>query len=347
MSLRVVELHHHAVRVGPTPTVAAAAQRFYTEVLGLGTDDDGPAVQPGMQGLRINAGPAAQIHLIGASGTAPDAGYGIDPTAPHVALAVANIADAQAELERLGVPYRLLPGESEPDSRQLFLTDPAGNIVELHQLGTCRCTARSRNSLAGHARVSGTVLFADMRGFTTIAERLSPDQVVPLLNAYFSLLSAITVEHGGTVFHMAGDGLMAGFGVPRAEPDASARAVAAARQMISSFGRLAGDWKARLGLDTGIGIGINAGEVIIGDVGAPERPSYTLIGDTVNVAARLVQRARAGEALFSRSVWQALEAGAAGILELPPLVLRGRSRPVEIYCMPSATRLDLRPAAVA
>jgi class 3 adenylate cyclase len=344
MSLKIVELHHLAVRVAPSSSAAAAARRFYTDVLGLGADDS-PSSLPATPGHRVNAGPAAQIHLIGAAGTVVDLGGGIDPSAPHVAFAVVSIADARAELERLGVPYRTLRGESGPDSQQLFLTDPAGNLIELHQLGTCRCTARSRNALAGHARVFGTVLFADMRGFTAIAERLSPDEVVPLLNDYFSLLSAITAEHGGTVFHIAGDGLMAGFGVPHAEPDASSRAIDAARQMIASFNRLAGDWKLRLGLDTGIGIGINAGEFIVGDVGAPERPSYTLIGDTVNVAARLVQRARAGEALFSRSVWQSLEDGAAGILELPPLVLRGRSRPVEIYCMPSSTRLDLRPTA--
>ncbi len=343
MSLKVVELHRHAVRVGSTPSATADARRFYTELLGLGIDD-GLAARPGLPDHRINAGPAAQIHLIGATGAGNGHGDAIDPTGPHVALAVANIADAQAELNRLGVPYRMLPGEFGPESRQLFVSDPAGNVIELHQLGTCRCTARSRNLLAGHARVSGTVLFADMRGFTAIAERLSPDRVVPLLNDYFSLLSAITTDHGGTVFHMAGDGLMAGFGVPRAEPDASTRALSAARQMIASFGRLAGDWKTHLGLDTGIGIGINAGDVIIGDVGAPERPSYTLIGDTVNVAARLVQRARAGEVLFSRSVWQALAVEADGILELPPMTLRGRSRPVEIYCVPSATRLDFRPA---
>ena len=342
MSLKVVELHHHAVRVPPTRSAAAAARRFYTEVLGLGTDD-GPS-QPGQQGHLINAGTAAQIHLIGVIGMTIDPGTGIDPTAPHVALAVASIAEARTELDRLGVRYRTMPGGSGPESQQLFLTDPAGNLIELHQLGTCRCTARSRNALAGHARVSGTVLFADMRGFTTIAEKLSPDQVVPLLNEYFSMLSKITIEHGGTVFHMAGDGLMAGFGVPRAEPDASARAVAAARRMIAGFNGLASDWKARLGLETGIGIGINAGEFIIGDVGSPERPSYTLIGDTVNVAARLVQRARAGEALFSRSVWQSLKSGDSGFMELPPMMLRGRTRPVEIYCMPSATRLDLRPA---
>ncbi len=342
MTLKIVELHHHAVRVAPTQNGAAEARRFYTEVLGLGADD-GPSALPGTPGHQINAGPAAQIHLIGAAGRPAGHGDAIDPSAPHVALAVASIAEARAELDRLGVRYRVLPGQSAA-SEQLFLTDPAGNLVELHQLGTCRCTARSRNALAGHARVSGTVLFADMRGFTAIAERLSPDEVVPLLNEYFSMLSAITTEYGGTVFHIAGDGLMAGFGVPRAEPDASARAVAAARRMISGFDGIAGDWKTRLGLDTGIGIGINAGEFIIGDVGAPERPSYTLIGDTVNVAARLVQRARAGEALFSRSVWQSLDSGAAGIVELPPMVLRGRSRPVEIYCMPSVTRLDLRPA---
>jgi class 3 adenylate cyclase len=184
-----------------------------------------------------------------------------------------------------------------------------------------------------------------MRGFTAVAERLSPAEVVPLLNDYFAMLSRVTADHGGTVFHIAGDGLMAGFGLPQPSDDASGRAVAAARNMIAGFGRLADDWKSRLGLETGIGIGINAGDVIVGDVGAPERPSYTLIGDTVNVAARLVQRARAGEALFSRSVRQSLDPPPGGIVELPPLVLRGRSRPVEIFCMASGMRLDLRPAA--
>ncbi len=343
MSLKVVELHHHAVRVPPSRMAAAETRRFYTEVLGLGADD-GPSAPPGQPGNQLNAGSAAQIHLIGLTGMTADPGSGIDPTAPHVALAVASIAEARCELDRLGIRYRTMPGGTGPESQQLFLTDPAGNLIELHQLGTCRCTARSRDSRAGHARVSGTVLFADMRGFTTIAEQLSPDDVVPLLNEYFSMLSAITTEYGGTVFHIAGDGLMAGFGVPRAEPDASIRAVAAARRMISGFSSLAGDWKTRLGLETGIGIGINAGDFIIGDVGAPDRPNYTLIGDTVNVAARLMQRARAGEALFSRAVWQALDSGAAGIVELPPMQLRGRTRPVEIYCMPSRARLDLRPA---
>jgi class 3 adenylate cyclase len=169
--------------------------------------------------------------------------------------------------------------------------------------------------------------------------------VVPLLNEYFSMLSAVTAEHGGTVFHIAGDGLMAGFGLPTPADDASGRAVTAARRMIAEFAPLAAAWKSRLGLDTGIGIGINAGDVIVGDVGAPERPSYTLIGDTVNVAARLVQRARAGEALFSRSVRQALDPPPGDIIELPALVLRGRSRAVEIFCLAADMRLDLRPIA--
>ena len=116
---------------------------------------------------------------------------------------------------------------------------------------------------------------------------------------------------------MAGDGLMAGFGLPLPADDASGRAVSAARVMIAGFGKLAAEWRTRLGIETGIGIGINAGDVIVGDVGAPELPSYTLIGDAVNVAARLVQRARAGEALFSLSVKQALDPLPQGVLELP------------------------------
>jgi class 3 adenylate cyclase len=342
MTLKLAELHHLAVRIAPGPDAAGAALRFYAEVLGLECDHV-PWDRAG-ENQRINAGDFAQIHLIPAGGKPSLASGELDLSAPHLAFAVAAIDEAQAELDRLAVPYRVAHGRLGPDSRRLYLTDPAGNLIELHQLGTCRCTARAREGI-GQARVSGTVLFADMRGFTAVAERLSPSDVVPLLNEYFSMLSAVTREHGGTVFHMAGDGLMAGFGLPLPSDDASGRAVSAARGMISGFGRLSAEWKARLGIETGIGIGINAGDVIVGDVGAPERPSYTLIGDTVNVAARLVQRARAGEALISLSVKQSLDPVPGGIVELPPLVLRGRIRPVEIYCLAAGKRIDLHPAA--
>ncbi len=341
MTLRIAELHHLALRIPPGPDVMGACLRFYNDVLGL-ESDHANSDRPG-DPCRVNVGHHAQLHLQPGVQKTLAAGE-LDVTAPHLACAVESIDDAQAELDRLAVPYRVVHGRLGPDSRRLYLADPAGNLVELHQQGTCRCTGRAREGI-GQARVSGTVLFADMRGFTAVAERLAPSDVVPLLNEYFSMLSAVTREHGGTVFHMAGDGLMAGFGLPLPADDASGRAVAAARGMIAGFGRLAADWRSRLGIETGIGIGINAGDVIVGDVGAPDRPSYTLIGDTVNVAARLVQRARAGEALFSLSVKRALDPVPAGIVELPPLVLRGRTRPVEIYCMESSTRLDLRPAA--
>jgi class 3 adenylate cyclase len=342
MTLKVAELHHFAVRIAPGPDAAATALRFYNDVLGLESDHV-PWDRPG-EGQRINAGAYAQVHLVpGLAKSALSSGE-MDLGSPHIACAVTSVDEAQAELDRLAVPYRVVHGRLGTESRRLFFADPAGNLIELHQLGTCRCTARAREGI-GQARVSGTVLFADMRGFTAVAERLAPSDGLPLLNEYFSMLSAVTREHGGTVFHMAGDGLMAGFGLPLPADDASGRAVCAARSMITGFGKLATDWKARLGIDTGIGIGINAGDVIVGDVGAPERPSYTLIGDTVNVAARLVQRARAGEALFSLSVKQALDPVPQGIVELPPLLLRGRTRPVEIYCMESHTRLDLRTVA--
>jgi class 3 adenylate cyclase len=337
MTLKIAELHHLAVRIAPGPDALGSALRFYSEILGLECDyaawDRAGEIQ------RINAGAHAQIHLNPGASKALATGE-LDLSAPHLAFAVVSIDEAQAELDRLELRYRVVHGRLGPDSRRLYIADPAGNLIELHQIGTCRCTARARDGI-GQARVTGTVLFADMRGFTAVAERLSPADVVPLLNEYFAMLSSVTREHGGTVFHMAGDGLMAGFGLPLPSDDASGRAVSAARGMIAGFGQLASEWKARLGIDTGIGIGINAGDVIVGDIGAPERPSYTLIGDTVNVAARLVQRARAGEALFSLSVKQSLDPVPGGIVELPPLVLRGRTRPVEIYCMASPTRMDL------
>ena len=341
MTLKILELHQVAVRIAPGPDASGAALHFYDEVLGL--EPDRVPWERADEGHRLSAGPSAQIRLIQGLPNRFLAPGELDLTGPHLALAVSAIDETQAELDRLGIQYRIAHGRLGPESRRLYIVDPAGNLIELHQVGTCRCTARARSGI-GQARVSGTVLFADMRGFTTIAERLNPSQVVPLLNDYFAMLTTVTVDHGGRVFHMAGDGLMAGFGLPDPADDASERAVAAARRMIGDFGALADDWKSRLGLDTGIGIGINAGDVIVGDIGAPDSQNYTLIGDTVNVAARLVQRARAGEALFSRSVRQQLDSSQDGIIELPPLVLRGRSKPVEVYCLASSSRIDLRPA---
>lgn len=197
--------------------------------------------------------------------------------------------------------------------------------------------------LAGYdLRAHAVVLFADLRGFTSIAERLSPDAVVTLLNEYFTLLTEITFHYDGTIFHMAGDCLMVGFGVPVAQPDAAERAVCTAREMLDRFGDLAHTWKEQYDIEAGLGIGINEGDVIAGNVGSAAYMNYTIIGDTVNVASRLCQRARAGEILFSRSFKRSLDERGldVGALELPPMTLRGRKTPIDIYCVPLAKRLD-------
>jgi len=347
MPIRILELHHHAVRVPASADGADQVRDFYGRVLGLAPDRGRPDI-PGVPGHWLNTGSHAQLHLMGAEGRLMDLGLGIDPSAPHVAFAVEDIAEARRELQRLGIEFRVLQGVVGTGSEQVFLRDPAGNLVELHQIGSCRCTAASRaGEQPGYTRVWSAVMFADMRGFTGISERLSPTDVVPLLNEYFSLLTDIAVGHGGTVLNLAGDGLMAGFGVPREQLDAPDRAVDSAREMLDQFGQLAADWKRRLGIDTGIGIGINAGEVIAGNVGSRNYTSYTVIGDTVNVAARLSQRARAGEALFSSSVKRVLDEHGRQVpmIELPALQLRGRAEPVEIYCIPAADRVDFRPPA--
>lgn len=188
-------------------------------------------------------------------------------------------------------------------------------------------------------------MFADMRGFTRMAERLQPPQVFELLNEFFEVLTTIAARHQGTVFNMAGDCLMVGFGVPVAQPDGGIRALRAAREMLGNFAQVAQQWRERLGVDTGLGIGINEGDVVAGDIGSNGYLNYTLIGDTVNIAARLSQRARAGEVLFSNALKLALDPAEAEdlpVLALPPLILRGRSNPIDIFCVPTDARLNFQ-----
>ncbi len=198
-----------------------------------------------------------------------------------------------------------------------------------------------------HKRAQVAVMFADMRGFTALSERLNPEQVVELLNEFFKLLTDITFEYEGTVFSMAGDSLLVGFGVPVVQEDGAERAILAAKLMLEQFAGLAHRWTQRHGVETGLGIGINVGEVIAGNIGSPSYMNYTIIGDTVNVASRLGQRARAGEMLFSDAVKTLLDERGVdvGAMPLPSLVLRGRSSPLGIFCVPTSKhdRLDFRP----
>jgi class 3 adenylate cyclase len=192
------------------------------------------------------------------------------------------------------------------------------------------------------------VLFADLRGYTRLAEQLSAKSVVPLLDEFFTVLASTVANHGGEVFHLAGDGLMAGFGGNDASDngDGARAALGAGREMLSRFAPVAARWKQDLGVDTGIGIGLHVGDVAVGRLGAPGRRSPTLVGDTVNVAARLCSRARAGELVFSATVAAALAASGEPAmsvenpyLHLPHVTLRGRMEPLDIWCVPAAVRI--------
>jgi adenylate cyclase len=200
-----------------------------------------------------------------------------------------------------------------------------------------------------------TVLFADLRGYTGMAERLSAWQVLPLLDEFQRTLAAATENYGGAVFHLAGDGMMAGFGVHEESGNGAREALAAGHAMLRDFAPIAARWRSELQIDAGIGVGLHSGEVAVGVLGPSRHKTTTLVGDTVNVAARLCSRARAGEVLFSDTVAAALDgdapakgsgvavppAGAAPFLQLPQFELRGRRGPIDIWCVPAPVRLAL------
>jgi adenylate cyclase len=133
------------------------------------------------------------------------------------------------------------------------------------------------------------VMFSDLRGFTSMAESLAPDQVIDVLNHYLSEMSDAIMDHGGTLVAYMGDGIMAVFGAPIEQPDHAERAVAAAEEMISVRLERFNAWIRSQGLSEGfeMGIGINSGSVMSGQVGSERRIEYTAVGDTTNTAARL------------------------------------------------------------
>lgn len=197
----------------------------------------------------------------------------------------------------------------------------------------------------------GTVLFADLRGYTAMAEKLAPQYLATLLDEFFRALTQVAELHGGRVFHTAGDSLMAGFGLADRNNDGTDAALAAGRAMLTCFVALSHRWRQEAQVETGLGVGLHLGEVALASFGPPGRRIETLVGDTANVAARLCSRARAGEVLFSCTVAAALQArsldnavtgsGGSAFLQLPRFEMRGRRERLDIWCIPAGRREPL------
>lgn len=178
------------------------------------------------------------------------------------------------------------------------------------------------------SRREATVLFADVRGFTSLSEALDPAEVLQLLNSYFTRMLEVVAEAEGYVNKFIGDAVMVVFNAPMDQPDHAARAVRCAVQMQLALAEL--NRSGRLLRPLAIGIGVNTGPLVAGNLGSERRAEYTVIGDTVNVASRLTGTAKAGDVVIGGSTAQQVE-GTIPFEALPPLVVKGKSQPLAAF----------------
>ena len=188
-----------------------------------------------------------------------------------------------------------------------------------------------RLALGGETR-DVTVLFADVAGFTALAERREPQEVVALMNECFTELTAVIQHHGGTVDKFMGDAVMAFWGAPVAHADHAARACRAARALLEAVERLSAAWQSRRLPGLSIRVGLATGPAVVGNVGSRTRINYTVMGDTVNLASRL--EAAAGiygvRSLVAQTTVDAA-AGAVRVRELDWLQVKGRHEAAPVF----------------
>ena len=180
------------------------------------------------------------------------------------------------------------------------------------------------------ARREVTVLFADIRNFTAFAERHQPEEVVDVLNEYFDLLVHVLFEHQGTLDKFLGDGLLALFGTPLEQADHARRAVQAALDIQRGATAL-NTVRRRRGQPTlHLGIGINSGEAIVGNIGTEKRMEYTVVGDMVNVAQRLQTHAGGGEILIGANLFPHVQ-HLVSVYNTVEMQVKGRQQPVQAH----------------
>ncbi|TAJ98521.1 MAG: HAMP domain-containing protein [Candidatus Manganitrophaceae bacterium] len=183
--------------------------------------------------------------------------------------------------------------------------------------------------LTGERR-RASILFSDIRGFTSMSERMAPEEVVSMLNEYFSVMVDILIAHEGILDKYIGDAMMAVFGAPTRHPDDPLRAVRTAIAMQRALVELNEERDRRGAEAIYIGIGIATGDVVAGNIGSEKQMQYSVIGDEVNLAARIQSKSGKEKILICPETFKAVQ-GMFKTIPLEPMMLKGKSHPVQIY----------------
>ena len=244
-------------------------------------------------------------------------GQWIPVTVPTLAVLFAFVGD-------LAWKY-VVEGREKRQVKKLFSRYVSKDVYD-------RLVADPSLAALGGARRSMTVLFSDVRGFTAMSEKGSPEDVVAQLNEYFSRMVQVVFDHRGTVDKFVGDMVMALFGAPLDDEDHAEHAVQTALAMAKALGELNAEWRGQGRPALDIGIGINTGDMVAGNIGSDTIMSYTVIGDAVNLGARLESLNKDyGTRIIISDATRARLKGRYDIHPLGDVIVKGKSKPVAIF----------------
>lgn len=216
--------------------------------------------------------------------------------------------------------------------RQAELAEERANLSRYFSPNMVEMLANRRGDVGAVRTAEIAVLFADIVGFTKLAEALPPARVVDILRRYYGVIETAIFDNGGTLDKYLGDGVMATFGTPEQRPDDAARAVRAARQIVAAM-ETANAAEPDPAMRVSVSVGVHFGPVTLGDVGPSRRLEFAVLGDTVNVASRLESATRAlgCRIICSDAVMQRAEPATQGFTAHPGLQLRGRDAAIDVW----------------
>jgi adenylate cyclase len=300
------------------------------------------ALIPPLASMRYSA-----LHALGASAAlgvafaasahgAFEAGWMVAVVYPLGGLAVASVGS-------LAVYYVLEAFERER------VRDVFSRFVDEKVVDTV--LERADGLRLGGVRQVGTVMFTDLRGFTSFSESLPPDRVIEMLNHYLSEMSDAILQHGGALVSYMGDGIFAVFGAPIEQPDHADRALASAREMLDVRLPRFNEAIADQGFDHQfrMGIGLNTGAFMSGNVGSERRLEYAAIGDTTNTASRIegMTKGTPHMLFFSESTLKALTREPPDAVYFGEMEVRGRQKPIRLWSLRPAHEVETQPAPAA